>query len=243
MPKSDLRERREYFKRYNAMRKDSRKEYGRTYYVGHPDRVAARKMRWKKFYATNRDRLLITRRQRYRKTHPAKVVTPEDLLLRQMSRLDKARLKRKLHPEIHRSACAKWRERNRKIEVERARLYRANHPDRSRESARKYNAANPIVAKIRGMKRRAIQKQAIIGDQNVISVWEKSWRGKKSVRCYWCDGRFSPSKCHTDHVIALSKGGPHSIDNLCVSCGKCNNKKYNFTVAQWNSRINQMALL
>lgn len=41
-------------------------------------------------------------------------------------------------------------------------------------------------------------------------------------RCHMCRKKCKPSEIHLDHVIPLSKGGPHTPENLRVACAKCN---------------------
>lgn len=52
----------------------------------------------------------------------------------------------------------------------------------------------------------------------------KAWLDQASKVCHWCgcdcSGRF-----HVDHIIPLSKGGPHELDNLAISCPPCNLRK------------------
>lgn len=43
--------------------------------------------------------------------------------------------------------------------------------------------------------------------------------------CYLCGKRCAPDEIHLDHVIPLSKGGPHTRDNLRVACAPCNIRK------------------
>jgi hypothetical protein len=76
-----------------------------------------------------------------------------------------------------------------------------------------------------------------------IAAWEVKWRRRRSVRCYWCRGSFSPSQCHTDHIHALAGGGLHAIDNLCISCASCNWKKNDKPLDVWNRSLIQMVLL
>lgn len=42
--------------------------------------------------------------------------------------------------------------------------------------------------------------------------------------CYWCNCELN-GKYHIDHYIPLSKGGEHSIENIVISCPKCNLSK------------------
>lgn len=48
---------------------------------------------------------------------------------------------------------------------------------------------------------------------------------QKSPNCYWCGELLKNKKVHIDHYVPLSKGGRHIIENLVVSCPKCNLSK------------------
>lgn len=41
-------------------------------------------------------------------------------------------------------------------------------------------------------------------------------------RCHLCRKKCKPSEIHLDHVIPLSKGGTHTLENLRVAHAKCN---------------------
>jgi 5-methylcytosine-specific restriction endonuclease McrA len=55
----------------------------------------------------------------------------------------------------------------------------------------------------------------------------KSVKSKPTAICYYCQERVCTKDVHFDHIIPLSKGGPHSVENLCVSCSYCNYSKNN----------------
>jgi len=40
-------------------------------------------------------------------------------------------------------------------------------------------------------------------------------------KCYYCGGKYE----QIDHIVPLSKGGAHSLDNLAPACAKCNRNK------------------
>lgn len=51
---------------------------------------------------------------------------------------------------------------------------------------------------------------------------------KKQPKCYWCNCKidYKNSKSfHFDHYVPLAKGGSNTVDNLVVSCPKCNMSK------------------
>lgn len=45
------------------------------------------------------------------------------------------------------------------------------------------------------------------------------------VSCEYCGCTLAGKDCHVDHIVPISKGGPHIASNLCVSCPTCNHKK------------------
>ena len=116
---------------------------------------------------------------------------------------------------------------NRELILARQRQYRKDHP----ESHRRRNA-----------KRRAVKKNAPIGDLAAIVNWESTWRSGKTVACHWCRKRVKTSDVHVDHVVPLSKGGAHDVENMCVACAKCNLSKHAKSPDVWNSELSQPLL-
>lgn len=58
--------------------------------------------------------------------------------------------------------------------------------------------------------------------------------------CYICGiGSLTDSEIHLDHVIPLSKGGPHIPDNIRVTCISCNCKKSDRSLAEVHELIAQ----
>lgn len=47
----------------------------------------------------------------------------------------------------------------------------------------------------------------------------------KELPCYWCGKQTKQGDRHGDHIIPLSRGGTHTLDNLCCSCVSCNTRK------------------
>jgi 5-methylcytosine-specific restriction endonuclease McrA len=123
-----------------------------------------------------------------------------------------------------------------------ARNYAKNPADRCRQT-NEWARNNPDKTRRYRNQRRAIVLGSPKTEPELIEKWEAKWKGRKSVRCYWCGGGFSPSKCHADHVIPLSRGGAHEIGNMAVSCAKCNQRKSSKTLNEWNLKIAQPVLL
>lgn len=52
----------------------------------------------------------------------------------------------------------------------------------------------------------------------------KKWIDQSDKICRWCNCNCS-EKFHVDHIIPLSKGGPHELENLAIACPTCNLRK------------------
>ena len=51
-------------------------------------------------------------------------------------------------------------------------------------------------------------------------------RSKTHAVCYYCSKTVSTRLIHFDHIVPLSKGGAHRVENLCVACKACNHRKW-----------------
>lgn len=101
---------------------------------------------------------------------------------------------------------------------------------------------NPDKYRNRCRTRRALKRGATIGDTAKIIAWEKNWRAQDAVKCFWCSKVCAPKTCDVDHIVALARGGSHSLDNLCVACARCNRKKSDKPVELWISQIKKNAI-
>jgi hypothetical protein len=51
---------------------------------------------------------------------------------------------------------------------------------------------------------------------------------RDGLTCQYCRRELHPREATLDHRVARSKGGPDSLDNLCIACGRCNGRKADF---------------
>lgn len=135
-----------------------------------------------------------------------------------------------------------WRSKNRSRVNALARTRRAANPEKERQSQREYHKRHPERRRMAKQVRRARKRNAVVGDTKAIAAWERGWRKKKTHTCHWCKKTTRTSECHADHVQALSNGGAHSLDNLVVSCAKCNQKKNNKPPDVFNKQLEQPLL-
>jgi hypothetical protein len=130
-----------------------------------------------------------------------------------------------------------WKKNNRERYNFLIRRWNSKHRDELRVKYREYSRKNREVWSTAYGRRRAAERGTFIGDRRVILEWIRSWKGKRFARCYWCGGKFASNKCHADHIVSISRGGAHSIENLCVSCKTCNQGKHASPLSVWNTRL------
>lgn len=90
--------------------------------------------------------------------------------------------------------------------------------------SKRWRTNNPTRLQALRMKRKAVIAMATVDPQS-IEQFVARIRRKRRVRCYYCQCYVSGKLAHIDHIIALSRGGRHAVDNLCASCPACNLKK------------------
>lgn len=117
---------------------------------------------------------------------------------------------------------AEWRKENRRIIRARAAKYYAKNKEKCiecvNECRRKYPEKYGMLARAMSARRR---KRKADGDPPAKVA---KWTARQAKVCTWC-GANCASDYHVDHIIPLSRGGTHHIDNLCISCPPCNLSK------------------
>lgn len=135
---------------------------------------------------------------------------------------------REKYKEMMRAGAQRWRKRNPEKSLEAHRKYRQNH-----------KAERSLYRSIRRARIAGISTP----DADLIFAWESQWRNKISNRCFWCKKITKTGQCHADHIVALNNGGEHSVENLCISCCKCNLSKGHKELFVWNASIKEPVLL
>jgi 5-methylcytosine-specific restriction endonuclease McrA len=51
--------------------------------------------------------------------------------------------------------------------------------------------------------------------------------------CAYCGDRLHKRDLTIDHIVPVSRGGGHELDNLCVACKPCNSSKADRLLSEW----------
>jgi 5-methylcytosine-specific restriction endonuclease McrA len=101
---------------------------------------------------------------------------------------------------------------------------RSKNPQKYRAYMSAYQKRNRAKMNAHAAKRRALEKAATINLRS-IEAWMAQVKARRFSKCYYCGERVRPNEIHFDHIVPISKGGAHAVENLCVSCAPCNQHK------------------
>ena len=109
--------------------------------------------------------------------------------------------------------------------------YRAEHPEKGRAKSARYRAENPEMGRAHTAKRRA-RKLAAGGRGITARQWNDVLSSTLGL-CTYCNER---RPLALDHVVPLSAGGEHDIENAVPACGPCNSSKGKAPLLLWLAR-------
>lgn len=123
----------------------------------------------------------------------------------------------------------RWQLRNRK-----------EHLKSHRKAQRDYYATHKDYYKAKALIRKVRLSVAAVNLKSLLD-FVKQTKAKAFCFCYYCGSKVSSKSIHFDHIVPLSKGGAHAVENLCVSCADCNQSKHDKPIQAW-VRIGQQVL-
>lgn len=141
--------------------------------------------------------------------------------------------------KIARASEARYRQTLAGREVLRAAIRKYGKTDRGREVSRKASAKHRLTAhglemeRARTARRRARKLAAFVEDFDRAAVFERDgWV------CQLCGGVVDPNvrwpdplSASVDHIVPLSRGGAHGLDNVQLAHMGCNSRKWNHLAA------------
>lgn len=116
-------------------------------------------------------------------------------------------------------------------------------------NSEKYNTALRLrykddkLFRLKAMLRMRLRKLRVSSGSSQTKAYLSERLRANSNHCYWCGSHVKKSEVHIDHIIALSKGGTHNIENLCVSCARCNLKKNSMGLDRWTKYMDAPQLV
>jgi len=105
----------------------------------------------------------------------------------------------------------------------------ANDPGACIRKVRSYQKKNPALMKRYRENARAMRVLRI-GTNKLDNVAVRALFDLYDQRCAYCRERVADS---IDHVIPLSRGGEHTIDNVLPACLPCNRSKHTKSLEEW----------
>jgi 5-methylcytosine-specific restriction endonuclease McrA len=118
-----------------------------------------------------------------------------------------------------------WKQKNRDIINEKRRAHRAKHPDVMRTAnarTKAWKKANPDQVRVAEHAMRA-RRAAADGAHTAADI--SRIRKAQKDKCSYCRTKLK-GEGHLDHILALSRGGRNSPDNLQLLCKPCNLAKW-----------------
>ncbi len=119
-----------------------------------------------------------------------------------------------------RAADRKYREANRGARREYARKYRTANAEKVRAGVARWAKANPEKIYANASKRRA----RIMGADATLTTDE--WLDRLEEFGHHCAYCYGTERIAQDHIIPLSRGGTHTLDNVVPACRSCNSSKH-----------------
>lgn len=96
-----------------------------------------------------------------------------------------------------------------------------------REASRRYYLKNRERVNARTSLREMRLRSLSYGDcaEKITPEQRQLISTRQKNKCWWCQNELAAT-FHLDHVIPVSKGGLHALNNLVAACPSCNLKKH-----------------
>lgn len=104
------------------------------------------------------------------------------------------------------------------------------NPDRAAQLNKYWRQNNPDARKVLEHKRRVLKLSSI--PYGYRSLTKEEWQDQVVLfdgKCGYC---LRPAST-MEHILPISKGGSHTIDNVIPCCAECNSKKKDRSMLLW----------
>lgn len=147
----------------------------------------------------------------------------------------------KLHYQANREVIIERNKQYAEANAEKVAAYQKQYREEHQEERKAYQqeywpehyAANRRKYIEKGKKRQALLQGHGKGfrKSDIRQMYEQ-----QKGRCYWCEEELNGSY-EIDHIIPLSKGGPHHLGNVCCACFSCNRSKHAKMPYEFSDRL------
>ena len=145
-----------------------------------------------------------------------------------------AKAERESKPGVKALRALKERERRAKDDgTINAKIREYRRTEHAKNIAKEWSKNNPDKIRNYNRTQRARRKFALSYAESATTQEVKAWIDAQSPVCSYCAIELSSDQIQLDHVIPLSKGGSHTIDNFAISCKSCNCSKGNKTLEEF----------
>lgn len=214
---------------------------------------------YKKLQYSKNPAIFIARSRKYAESHRAKVSEYHKAYYQKniQSLKEKAKKYLSVHREDNKNRSSEWYQNNKERHRRYGMAYKLKHADKIKQyhrawiKKRRKQNPEPFRASYRRwreshkhlpsfkakrqaifMKYRALKKGATVNLER-IKQFVLETKTKENFVCYHCGSTYPISALHFDHIIPLSRGGQHSVENLCASCARCNLSKNDSLIGEW----------
>jgi 5-methylcytosine-specific restriction endonuclease McrA len=103
--------------------------------------------------------------------------------------------------------------------------WRKSHPKEMSVFRKRWAKNNPEKLRHYCLQRRAMKLGATFGDPKDILAYITKLKTDINTICYYCEAALFGTEFHIDHIVPLTRGGLHNLNNLCAACPSCNVRK------------------
>ena len=158
------------------------------------------------------------------------------------SLLEKSRMFRTKNPISVKQSYSRWRKSHRDSEIQRLREWYWANREHSLSYAKEYSHRDWDKTKAllkRSRAKRRARLQGVTRPETTLSriEWESlivAYDG----RCAYCGNK---SELTQDHIVPISKGGQHTMENIAPACHSCNSSKGTMDVVDFIIRLKEIA--
>jgi hypothetical protein len=125
-----------------------------------------------------------------------------------------AKIRRLNNPQAHRENVKKSTQKHYEKKLERNQLYRKNNPEKVKQWKSKDREKNKVRILADNAKRRSLTKTPLTPDIKMIYALRDFMQAMSLGEIF-----------HVDHIIPVSKNGPHTLENLQIIPAICNLRK------------------